>query len=199
MNKFYDKFKSKQDKYAISQSNYFRVTFQSDFGILIGAATNVTTEDVDILMQSIDLPNIVAGSGDPLEIVNEYVSYVSTSNSILKPEQNSFTATFLNTIESPIENFFLPWMQQTMSSDNIISYPMPRSIVNVIFYKNQIQNFFGDDDIKYIYELDGVFPVHVDTPNPSHSAEDITRTVGFKFNNIRLKYNSIQQNNGVRK
>ena len=189
MKNFYDKFRSGRDKYTLSHNNLFKVMFQTDLGQIFGNSSSIdTANDIDIVMQSIDLPNMVVGSGEDLSINTDYVTFNAPANSIIKPESQDFTITILNTLQNPIENIFLPWMNHSTSAKQ----QFIRSTLNVIIYKNEILDDFSESDVKYIYEISGVYPVHIDTPNLSHSEPNILRTVGFKFNTIKLKYSHLQ-------
>lgn len=161
------------------------------------------TEDLHWLVKGINLPNMKISDGE--QILNSgtgnFGSYVVPGMGSVEPESNTFSLDLIPTVESPIENFFTPWMEEVMSMRNGSDVPFRRANVFVHVYNenlfarnaklgkvgnllNQAGDLFNEVNVKYTYKLSGVYPNFCDTPNLSHETQMDNRSVGFSFNKI---------------
>lgn len=167
-------------------------------------------EDIQWLVKGINLPNMKIAEG---EITlnsggSQFGTYIIPGMGVVEPESNTFSLDMIPTVESPIENFFIPWMEEVMSMNTGGKVPFRRANVFIhvynenIFTKNsklgkvgnlisQAGNLFDEINVKYTYKLSGVYPNFCDTPNLSHESAMDNRSVGFSFNKIEYYGNPL--------
>lgn len=167
-------------------------------------------EDIHWLVKSINLPNIKISDGETIlnSSNGNFGSYVFPGMGSVEPESNTFSLDLIPTVESPIENFFTPWLEEVMSMRNPGNVPFRRANVFVHVYNenlftrnsklgkvgniiNQAGELFNEINVKYTYKLSGVYPNFCDTPNLSHEGMMDNRSVGFSFNNIEYYGNPL--------
>lgn len=167
-------------------------------------------EDIKWLVKGINLPNMKLADGE--QILNSgngmLGSYALPGMGSVEPESNSFSLDMIPTVESPIENFFTPWLEEVMSMRNNANVPFRRANVFIhvynenLFTKNaklgalggaisQAGDLFNEVNVKYTYKLSGAYPNFCDTPNLSHEQVMDTRSVGLSFNKIEVFGNPI--------
>lgn len=171
-------------------------------------------EDIKWLVKGINLPNMklsdteVALNGG----TGSFGTYVFPGMGSVEPESNSFSLDIIPTVESPIENFFMPWMEEVASMRNFANVPFRRANVFIHVYNenlftrnsklgkignilNSAGDLFNEVNVKYTYKLSGAYPTFCDTPNLSHEGLMDNRSIGFSFNKIEYFGNPIV--NGV--
>jgi len=167
-------------------------------------------EDIHWLVKGINLPNMKLADGETL--INSgsgaFGTYVIPGMGTIEPESNTFSIDLIPTVESPIENFFVPWMEEVMSMNVTADVPFRRANIFVHVYNenlfnrnsklggvgdllSDVGNLFTEVNTKYTYKLTGAYPTYVDTPNLSHEGAMDTRVVGFAFNKIEMYGNPI--------
>ena len=159
--------------------------------------------DIGWIVKNINLPNMKTADGNSVSLSSESGSF-GTWNcpgmGSIEPESDTFSLDLLSTVESPIEGFFHPWMEEVMSMRSGTNVPFRRANVFIHVYNENTYNkgaLFGLGDIldeanvQYTYKLSGVYPVFCDTPNLSHESLMDSRSVGLKFNKIELYGNPI--------
>lgn len=171
-------------------------------------------EDIKWLVKGVNLPNMKISDGEVILNASNGMpgSYIMPGTGSVEPESNNFSLDMIPTVESPIENFFSPWMEEVMSMRNNADVPFRRANVFIHVYNenlftrnsklgkvgniiSQAGDLFDEVNVKYTYKLSGVYPNFVDTPNLSHEAAMDNRAVGFSFNKIEYFGNPIV--NGV--
>lgn len=167
-------------------------------------------EDIHWLVKGINLPNIKISDGE--QVLNSgngnFGSYIIPGMGGVEPESNNFSLDLIPTVESPIENFFMPWLEEVMSMRNDSNVPFRRANVFVHVYNenlfarnaklgkagnliSQAGELFNEINVKYTYKLSGVYPNFCDTPNLSHEGMMDNRSVGFSFNKIEYYGNPL--------
>jgi hypothetical protein len=170
-------------------------------------------EDIKWLVKGINLPNMKSADDIVLNGSNgQFGSFVMPGMGSVEPESNTFSLDMIPTVESPVENFFMPWLEEVMSMRNFANVPFRRANVFIhvynenLFTRNsklgkvgnvikQAGDLFNEVNVKYTYKLSGVYPNFCDTPNLSHETAMDNRSVGFSFNKIEVFGNPIV--NGV--
>jgi hypothetical protein len=161
------------------------------------------TEDIHWLIKGINLPNMKIAEGETIlnSGAQDFGTYVIPGMGVVEPESNNFSIDLIPTVESPIENFFMPWMEEVMSMRNNSNVPFRRANIFVHVYNenlfstrsklggvgdalNTAGELFNEINVKYTYKLSGAYPNFCDTPNLSHEGSMDQRTVGFSFNKI---------------
>lgn len=167
-------------------------------------------EDIKWLVKNINLPNMklpdtetVLNSGNGF-----FGSYVIPGMGGVEPESNSFSIDLIPTVESPIENFFTPWLEEVMSMRNGSNVPFRRANIFIHVYNENLftrnnnlgkvgdilssaGDLFNEINVKYTYKLSGAYPNFCDTPNLSHENAMDNRSVGLSFNKIEVYGNPI--------
>lgn len=167
-------------------------------------------EDIHWLVKGINLPNMKIADGETIlnSGSSQFGTYTIPGMGVVEPESNTFSLDLIPTIESPIENFFMPWMEEVMSMRTGGNVPFRRANVFVHVYNentfarnsklgsignvlNSAGDLFNEINVKYTYKLSGVYPNFCDTPNLSHETAMDNRSVGFSFNKIEYYGNPL--------
>lgn len=191
LKKFKKLFSSGNSKFKLAARYHFFITFSFTDSIDGRFNSIKWNDDIGYLVQKLDVPNFVLRdiqSVDDLTVKNQLGAYRIIDNATFLPETNELTITFLDT-ELPIfESFFFPWMkavstsQQPNKNFNKSKERYPRALIRIRIYDNE-------NTKKIItYEINGAFPIHVDTPTLNYASNDnsYTRTVVFAFNEIKV-------------
>lgn len=146
-------------------------------------------EEIHWLVKGINLPNMKISEGNSISLNSDSGSF-STWNvpgmGTIEPEADTFSLDLIPTVESPIEGYFHPWMEEVMSMRTGTTTPFRRANVFIQIYDENNLGDFNELNVKYTYKLSGVYPNFCDTPNLSHEGSMDNRAVGFKFNKIEL-------------
>lgn len=181
-----------------------------DIGLTENNMIRFPAEDIKWLVKSINLPNMKLS--DTEVILNGGTSSFGTSimpgQGSIEPESQNFSLDIIPTVESPIENFFTPWMEEVASMRNGGNVPFRRANVFIHVYNenlftrnanlggvgnllNSAGELFNEINVKYTYKLEGVYPNFCDTPNLSHDSSMDNRSIGFSFNKIEYYGNPL--------
>lgn len=167
----------------------FRPLFAIDFTNFTGVIeSRFNTDYLRYLVTEIDLPNFQVDAEGGYEVKNLAGAFKGIGNVNIVPESNDLTITFLDTERSCFEYFFVPWLEKVVAVDNRGDTPFPRAKLNVYLFKNNTKpkSDFGESDVAIRYEIDGVYPTKVDSPNLSYGDNEVKRSVGFEFNKVRV-------------
>lgn len=156
------------------------------------------TKDVNFYLDSIDLPNIEHGGEGIIKLgelygeVNPGVTKTVLKNSMVLPQEGTFTVKFLDTQISIIENFFLAWMYMNAAPIQFVP-----SSIDAAAIKSFTQTLTATFDVDLIhklndtentyrrYRLTDVKPVNIDTINYTHNTvENAVRAVKFAFSDF---------------
>lgn len=144
--------------------------------------------NINSLIKTVNLPNMILSKDkDDDVVITHRGNYKTPGETYIIPDEHTFTIEFMDTEYPIMENYFLPWMQDTsqsdwMKSNSILDSPTPFTRANVIitFFENK------EEISAFEYIIEGGYPIFVTSPDLDHSRMEIGRTVGFEFN--RLKY-----------
>lgn len=145
------------------------------------------TQDINFLIKNINLPNMKSADGNSIALNSasgNFGTWSCPGMGTVEPESETFSIDFIPTVESPIEGYFLPWLEEVMSMRTGSDVPFRRANVFIYVYDENNLGDFNDLNVKYTYKLSGAYPTFCDTPNLSHEAAMDQRSVGFSFNKI---------------
>lgn len=154
-------------------------------------------DEIHWLVKGINLPNMKTADGNSVSLTSDGGSFCTWNcpgMGTVEPEGDTFSLDMLSTVESPIEGFFQPWMEEVMSMRTGGNVPFRRANVFIHVYNENMNassleklgDIIDEANVKYTYKLSGAYPVFCDTPNLSHEGLMDNRSVGFKFNKIEV-------------
>lgn len=131
--------------------------------------------DISYYVQGMQLPQISMPEGGSADTL---IGSYTTNGSFVKPSQNTFLMTIINTKAPLMERVFYPWMREvTLPYWSYENQPYTTATITV--------NFAKHTDMKYVFV--GCRPSNVETLQPSNELGTPTRNVTILFDYMFIK------------
>ena len=145
--------------------------------------------DLSMLVKSMKIPeySLKGRSGSTFDIINTDGSYIGMEDVTVLPSENTFSLTFLDTVNPIIESVCLPWLLAMKTQELRVYSSLRGSNVQISFYDNECDNQFSVNPDKGIlnYEFTNIFPTSIGPPEADQTALNLSyRTVNFAFNEM---------------
>lgn len=178
---------------TLARSEFYRVDLMSSFSELddndlikrrIEGDSNLE-DRIRYFARQVDIPAFSTPDA-PEALVTDWgqISFPSKGNII--PDSNELPIGFLSTEHSVHEQFFLTWMQETVSNVWVYrNFPFTKADIEVTMFSSLPDEVEGGLKPVSRYKFYGAFPNNIgsETPTPEQS-DEYERQVTFTFNNM---------------
>lgn len=160
--------------------------------------------DLGYLAKEIKFPDLQLG-GSVNEVVTPRGRWVYPDNGTIIGTSNDATITFWDTQYSPVDAFFLPWMEK-VENFNTFSADF-KAQITIDFYDNTSKSIIDGDaqsssvmsTLIMTYTLQGAYPKFIDTPKCSNDDRMLkSRSVAFSVDRVIKTMAGINDINGMR-